>query len=79
MMLQQDAPEDFVIATGEQHSVRDFVTWSAEELGIRLRFEGAGVDEIAIVTEVTSDHAPAVKTGDVIFRIDPRYFRPAEE
>ena len=78
MMLQQDAPEDFVIATGVQYSVRDFITWTARELGIELEFSGDGVDEVATVASVQSDMAPAVKTGDVIMRIDPRYFRPAE-
>ena len=78
MMLQQDQPEDFVIATGVQYSVREFITWSAAELGIQLKFEGQGVDETATVTAVTSDMAPAVKPGDVIMRIDPKYFRPAE-
>ncbi len=78
MMLQQDQPEDFVIATGLQYSVREFIRWSAAELGIQLRFEGQGVDEIAIVDAVTSDMAPAVKPDDVIMRIDPKYFRPAE-
>jgi len=78
MMLQQDAPEDFVIATGKQYSVRDFIRWSAAELGIELAFSGEGVDEVATVAAVTSDKAPAVKVGDVILRIDPRYFRPAE-
>lgn len=78
MMLQQDAPEDFVIATGVQYSVRDFIRWSAAELGITLNFTGAGVEEIATVTAVAGDKAPGVKVGDVIMRIDPRYFRPAE-
>ncbi len=78
MMLQQDVAEDFVIATGVQHSVRDFVRWSAEELGITVEFTGTGTEEIATVTAVTGDDAPAVKPGDVILRIDPRYFRPAE-
>lgn len=78
MMLQQDQPEDFVIATGIQHSVRDFILWAAEELGIQLRFQGAGVDEIAIVEAVTSDIAPCVQPGQVVVRVDPRYFRPAE-
>ncbi|MEO1701522.1 MAG: GDP-mannose 4,6-dehydratase [Pseudomonadota bacterium] len=78
MMLQQDEPDDFVIATGVQNTVREFITWSAAELGIHLEFSGAGVDEIATVTDVTSDEANAVKPGDVIMRIDPRYFRPAE-
>lgn len=78
MMLQQDAPEDFVIATGVQYSVRDFIRWSAAELGISLRFEGQGVDEVAIVDGIEGDRAPAVSVGDVIVRIDPRYFRPTE-
>ena len=78
MMLQQEEAEDFVIATGVQYSVREFIQWTAAELGITLEFSGAGVDEIATVTAVTSDMAPAVKAGDVIMRIDPRYFRPAE-
>ena len=78
MMLQQDEPEDFVIATGQQHSVRQFITWAAKDLGISLRFEGEGVDEVGIVDEVVGDGAPAVKPGDPIVRIDPGYFRPAE-
>ena len=78
LMLQQEAPEDFVIATGEQHSVREFIVWTAEELGIGIEFRGQGLDETAVVSRVTSDRAPAVKPGDVVMRIDPRYFRPAE-
>ncbi|WP_054301328.1 GDP-mannose 4,6-dehydratase [Gemmobacter sp. LW-1] len=78
MMLQQDRPDDYVIATGVQHSVRDFVTWTAAELGITLTFEGSGTEEHAIVTAVTGARATALKPGDVILRIDPRYFRPAE-
>lgn len=78
MMLQQDAPEDFVIATGQQYSVRDFIIWTAAELGLSLEFSGQGVEEIATATAVTSDKAPAVRVGDVVMRIDPRYFRPAE-
>lgn len=78
LMLQQDQPEDFVIATGKQYSVRQFIQWSAEELGIALRFEREGVDEIAVVENISGDKAPAVKPGDVIVKIDPGYFRPAE-
>jgi GDPmannose 4,6-dehydratase len=78
MMLQQDQPEDFVIATGVQYSVREFIQWSAAELGIELRFEGEGVDEAGVVVAVSGDSAPAVKPGDVIVKVDPRYFRPAE-
>ncbi len=78
MMLQQDQPEDFVIATGKQISVREFVRMSAAEAGIGLEFSGEGVDEIATVTTVDPEMAPAVREGDVIVRVDPRYFRPAE-
>ncbi|UYP67509.1 GDP-mannose 4,6-dehydratase [Thalassobacter stenotrophicus] len=78
MMLQQDAPEDFVIATGVQYSVRQFIEWSAGELGITIRFEGSGVDEVGIVEAIEGDDVPALSVGDVILRIDPRYFRPAE-
>ena len=78
MMLQQDVAEDFVIATGLQYSVREFITWSAAELGVTLTFSGEGVDEIATVSEIRGDMAPALKVGDVVLRIDPRYFRPAE-
>jgi len=78
MMLQQDNPEDFVIATGVQYSVREFIQWSAAELGIKLSFKGQGVEECAVVEDVAGDKAPAVKPGDVVMRIDPRYFRPAE-
>src|SRR6056297_959721 len=78
MMLQQESPEDFVIASGEQHSVREFISWTAEDLGLQLAFEGSGVDEVAVVDSVEGDCAPAVKPGDVIMRIDPAYFRPAE-
>jgi GDPmannose 4,6-dehydratase len=78
MMLQQEQAEDFVIATGVQYSVREFIIWTAAELGLTLRFEGAGLDEIAVVEAVTGEAAPAVKPGDVVMRIDPRYFRPAE-
>ena len=78
LMLQQDNPDDFVIASGKQHSVRDFITWSAQELGIGLRFEGQGLDEVAIVDSIEGGDAPALKVGDAIVRIDQRYYRPAE-
>lgn len=78
MMLQQDVADDFVIATGKQIPVREFVRMSAQELGITLRFEGTGVDEVAIVDSITGDNADALKVGDVIVRVDPKYFRPAE-
>jgi len=78
MMLQQDQPDDFVIATGVQYNVRQFIEWSAQELGITLRFEGKGVDEVGIVEKIAGTNAPALKTGDVVVKIDPRYFRPTE-
>jgi GDPmannose 4,6-dehydratase len=78
LMLQQDAPRDFVIATGVQHSVREFATWAAAELGMQLRFEGQGEHERGIVVAVTGDKAPAVKVGNCVVAVDPRYFRPAE-
>jgi GDPmannose 4,6-dehydratase len=78
MMLQQDHPDDFVIATGVQYSVRQFIEWSAAELGIKLKFEGKGVDEVAIVASLDGHNAPGLKVGDVIVKIDPRYFRPTE-
>jgi GDPmannose 4,6-dehydratase len=78
MMLQQKEPEDFVIATGKQHSVREFLVWAASDLGMRLEFQGSGPDEVAIATQVDRALAPSVKPGDTIMRIDPRYFRPAE-
>ncbi|MBE0435390.1 MAG: GDP-mannose 4,6-dehydratase [Methylomicrobium sp.] len=78
MMLQQDHPEDFVIATGKQISVREFVRMSAKEAGVTLSFEGEGVDEIARVVEVDNAIAPEVSVGDMIVRVDPKYFRPAE-
>ena len=78
MMLQQNEAEDFVIATGVQYSVRQFIIWSAAELGLTLRFEGQGVNEIAVVDSITGTQAPGLKVGDVIVKIDPRYFRPTE-
>jgi len=78
MMLQQETPDDFVISTGEQYSVRQFIEWSAAELGITLKFEGQGVGETATVIKISGNNTPALKVGDVIIRIDPRYFRPTE-
>jgi GDPmannose 4,6-dehydratase len=78
MMLQQEQPDDFVIATGVQYTVRQFIDWSAKELGITLSFKGEGVNETAVVVSIIGDKAPFVKVGDVLVRIDPRYFRPAE-
>jgi len=78
LMLQQDKPDDFVIATGVQYSVREFIIRSALQLGITLRFEGAAEKEIAIVAKIVGDKAPAIHVGDVIVKIDPQYYRPTE-
>jgi GDPmannose 4,6-dehydratase len=78
LMLQQETPEDYVIATGVQYSVRQFIEISAAELGLTLAWEGEGVSEIGRVAAVSGDKSPGVKPGDVVVRIDPRYFRPAE-
>ena len=78
LMLQQDQPEDFVIATGVQFTVREFIIRSAKQLGITLKFEGVAENEKAIVTGIEGDKAPALKVGDVIVQIDPRYYRPTE-
>lgn len=78
LMLQQERPQDFVIATGKQYSVRQFIEWTAAELGIALEWRGKGVDEVGVVASVQGEHAPSVKVGDVIVAVDPRYFRPAE-
>jgi len=78
LMLQQDKPEDYVIATGIQFSVRQFIEWSAQELGITLRFEGSGVNEQGVVATIEGTCAPVLKIGDVIVKVDPIYFRPTE-
>ncbi|MFS7308265.1 GDP-mannose 4,6-dehydratase [Rahnella inusitata] len=78
MMLQQESADDFVIATGKQISVREFVRMAAAQLGITLEFTGNGVNEIATVVAISGDDAPAVKVGDIIVSVNPRYFRPAE-
>jgi GDPmannose 4,6-dehydratase len=78
LMLQQEQPEDFVIATGVQHSVRQFIVWAATELGITLRFELEGAHEVGIVENIEGDKAPAVQVGRIIVRVDQHYFRPTE-
>jgi len=78
MMLQQKQPEDFVIATGIQFTVRQFIEWAAAEIGVILRFEGNGLNEKAIVASIQGNKAPALKVGDIVMKIDPRYFRPTE-
>ncbi|HAU13266.1 MAG: GDP-mannose 4,6-dehydratase [Alcanivorax sp.] len=78
MMLQQEQPDDYVIATGKQISVREFISMAAAELGITLKFEGSGVNEVGCVESISGNLAPGVKVGDVIVKVDPNYFRPAE-
>ena len=78
LMLQQEKPEDFVIATGVQYSVREFIIWTADALGIEIETKGEGVNEMMIVSNVKGDKAPHVKPGDIIVRVNPRYFRPSE-
>ena len=77
LMLQQDKADDFVIATGVQYSVRQFVEFAAGELGVSLRWHGEGADEQGVVSAVTGKEAKC-KVGDVIVKVDPRYFRPTE-
>ena len=78
LMLQQEAPDDFVIATGVQYSVREFINKTVAQLGIELAWEGEAVEEVGRVASITGDKAPGLKVGDVIVKIDPRYFRPTE-
>lgn len=78
LMLQQEFPQDFVIATGRQHTVREFITWSAEQLGIILEFKGSDEDEVGVISELINCESDDLMVGDVLIRVDSRYFRPAE-
>ena len=78
LMLQQDQPEDFVIASGEQHSVRDFVDAAAAELSIGIQWQGSGIDEVGSIQTLPKSYAGDLKVGDVMVRVDSRYFRPTE-
>jgi GDPmannose 4,6-dehydratase len=78
LMLQQDKPEDYVIATGRQYSVRYFIELAARELGIEIAWQGEGVNERGVIAAVSGDKAPGVVTGQPIVAIDPQYFRPTE-
>lgn len=78
LMLQQEQPKDYVIATGRQHSVRQFVDWTAGALGLTVAFEGEGVDEVARIVAIAPGTETSLVPGDVVVRVDPRYFRPAE-
>ncbi len=78
LMLQQEEPEDFVIATGEQHSVRSFVQMAGKSIGLTIEFHNDGINEVGIVSLVADECARYVKPGQTIVRVDPRYFRPTE-
>ena len=78
LMLQQDEPRDFVIATGKQISVREFVRIGCAEIGIEIEFFGEGLDEVGRVVKVDSDISPEIELGQEIVKVDPRYFRPTE-
>ncbi|MGV1100139.1 GDP-mannose 4,6-dehydratase [Thiovibrio sp. JS02] len=84
LMLQQNSPEDYVIATGEQHSVQDFCGYAFAEMGIGLRWQGEGVERVGIIDSLDAGRFPAAalgrapQKGDAIIRVDPRYFRPTE-
>lgn len=78
LMLQQATPEDFVIATGVQYTVRQFIEWAAREVGVELEFQGIGLKEVGKVKSIIGDKAPCISVGDIIVKVDPKYFRPAE-
>ncbi len=78
LMLQQNKPEDFVIATGQQFSVREFISWAAEDLGIEIKFKNKGIKEVGVVKRIFDKKAPALSEGDEIIRVDEKYFRPSE-
>ena len=78
LMLQQEEAKDYVIATGRQHSVREFIIWTANALGIDLEFRGSGINEVGIVCGVSGELAQMVSVGQIVVKIDPRYFRPTE-
>ena len=78
MMLQQEVPKDYVIATGKQYSVREFIKWTANALGIGIDFKGKGLEEIGYVSNIKGELAPGAAVGQEIVKIDARYFRPAE-
>ena len=78
LMLQQERPKDFVIATGMQYSIKDFIQFSASELGLKINFSGTKENEIGWIEEITENQFPNLKVGDEIIRVDKKYFRPAE-
>jgi GDPmannose 4,6-dehydratase len=78
LMLQEEKADDYVIATGKQYSVRQFVELATQELGLSIKWEGTGVNEHAKITAIAGKNSPGVKVGDIIVKIDANYFRPAE-
>lgn len=78
LMLQQEEPEDYVIASGQQHSVREFIQWAAQDCGFEIAFQGEGLEEVGVVAKVHSEACKTLQHGDVVVRVDPKYFRPAE-
>ena len=78
LMLQQDKPEDFVIATGKQYSIREFVSWACEDLGIEIKFTGKGINEVGIVKSIQDSDNMHIKAGDTLVRVSKDYFRPTE-
>ena len=78
LMLQQNTPKDYVIATGNQMSVRDFILMSGRKIGVTIKFSGDGINEIGTVVAVEGTSAPGIKSGDIIIRIDSRHFRPLD-
>ena len=78
LMLQQKTPKDYVISSGEQYSVRQFLIWCSEDLGLELEFRGEGDQEIAVVKSVPKQFSCSLKEGQIIVRVDPKYYRPAE-
>lgn len=78
LILQQDEPDDYVVATGKQYSVRQFAEMAFAEIGIEIKWEGKGINEKGIIASIASDHSAGLKKGDVVIQTDPKYYRPAE-
>ena len=80
LILQQDAPDDYVIATGETHSVREFVESAFAEIGVVIEWQGSGVEEKGVISSITKMHGTelSISIGDIIVEVDPKYFRPTE-
>ncbi len=78
LMLQQDEPEDFVIASGKQHSVKEFIQWAGEYLGVIIEFQGEGMNEVGVISRIQKFKTNVLSLGDVVVRIDPNYYRPTE-